>query len=200
MFARAPVAGEVKTRLVPLLGVDGAAGLHAGLVRHALAVARASGAAVELWCTPDERHPFFARCADQFGVTLHRQRGENLGSRMRHAFERAFEQGGGLVLIGADCPALGVAHLREALAALADHDAAISPAEDGGYVLIGLARTLPQLFEGIDWGTPAVMGQTRARLAEGRVRWKELATLWDVDLPADYERLLREGLLDEVMS
>jgi hypothetical protein len=200
VFAKAPAAGAVKTRLVPVLGETGAAALHAGLVRHALATARRSATAVELWCSPDESHPFFERCAAQFGAELLRQQGGDLGARMRHAFERALGAGSRLVLIGSDCPALTPAHLAQAHAALLDHDAALAPAEDGGYVLIGLARPLPALFEGIDWGSAAVMGQTRARLAERRVRWKELPTLWDVDRPADYERLRREGLLAEVMS
>lgn len=200
VFAKAPAAGEVKTRLVPVLGETGAAALHAGLVRHALATARRSARAVELWCAPDEAHPFFARCAEEFGAELHRQQGRDLGARMKSAFERALEAGSRLVLIGSDCPALTAAHIAQASEALLDHDAAFAPAEDGGYVLVGLARPLPFLFEGVDWGTPAVMGQTRARLAGQGVRWKELATLWDVDRPADYERLRREGLLGEVMS
>lgn len=200
VFAKAPVAGAVKTRLVPVLGETGAAALHSGLVRHALATARQAGSAVELWCAPDESHPFFARCATEFGAELHRQQGADLGARMRHAFERAFAARSRLVLIGSDCPALTAAHLADAHAALDDHDAAIAPAEDGGYVLIALARPQPALFEDIDWGSAAVMGQTRARIAASRVRWKELPTLWDVDRPADYERLRREGLLAEVMS
>ena len=200
VFAKAPVAGAVKTRLVPMLGETGAAALHAGLVRHALATARHAAAAVELWCAPDESHPFFARCAQEFGAELHRQQGDDLGARMSHAFERAFAARSRLVLIGSDCPALTAAHLAQAVTALEDHDAAIAPAEDGGYVLVALAKPIPALFAGIEWGSAAVMGQTRARIAAERVRCKELATLWDVDRPADYERLRREGLLAEVMS
>jgi len=200
VFAKAPVAGEVKTRLIPVLGATGAAALHAGLVRHALASAMRTRAAVELWCAPDESHPFFQRCASQFGATLHAQRGGDLGARMKNAFDHAFAEGASLVVVGTDCPALTPAHLEEARAALIDHDAALAPAEDGGYVLVGLAREVPALFEGIEWGSAAVMGRTRALLDGSRVRWKELATLWDVDRPADYERLRREGLLDEVMS
>src|SRR5262249_20592881 len=135
-----------------------------------------------------------------FGVRLRAQRGADLGARMKHAFAQAFAEGAPLVVIGSDCPALTPVHLEEARAALADHDAVVSPAEDGGYVLIGLARAVPTLFEGLEGGTAAVMGRTRSRLADSRVRWKELATLWDVDRPADYERLRREGLLDGVMS
>ncbi len=198
VFAKAPVPGSVKTRLAGLLGEEGAAGLHAELVRRALATAVASGVGeVELWCAPDERHEFFARCATDFGARLRAQRGPDLGRRMAAAFDDAFERGRSLVLIGSDCPALQPADLACAAAALARHDVAIGPAEDGGYVLIAMVRAVPAIFEGVAWGTPAVMRETRERLAAAGVRWKELASSWDVDRPEDYARLQREGLLQE---
>lgn len=201
VFAKAPVPGAVKTRLAALLGPDGAAALHAGLVRHALAAAVQSGVGpVEMWCAPDETHPFFERCATQFHVALHRQQGEDLGARMRHAFDAAHARGAALLLTGSDCPALDAAALREAARELASHDAVIAPAEDGGYVLVGLARPMPRLFEAIAWGGSAVMGESRARLAEVGARWKELGTLWDIDRPADYARLQEAGMLREVLS
>ncbi len=201
VFAKAPVAGQVKTRLAPLLGAEGAAALHAGLVRQALSTATRSGLGpVELWCAPDETHPFFARCAEQFALTLHRQSGADLGARMRAAFAHGLGAGDRVIVIGSDCPALETGDLRAAAAALADHDAAIVPAEDGGYVLIALARPLPELFDGIAWGEASVMGRTRSRLGDSRARWKELPKRWDVDRPEDYLRLQREGRLAEVMS
>lgn len=201
MFAKAPIPGEVKTRLAGVLGADAAAGLHAGLVRHALATAAAAGLGpVELWCAPDEHHDFFARCAVDFGARLHAQRGSDLGARMRAAFDEAFARGEALVIIGADCPALKPADLRAAAGALHAHDVAIAPAEDGGYVLLAMARAVPQIFEGVAWGGPSVMGETRARLAAAGVSWSELPVSWDVDRPEDYERLRREGLLQEVLS
>lgn len=201
VFAKAPVPGAVKTRLAMLLGADGAASLHAGLVRHALATAVAARVGpVELWCAPDESHAFFAACAAQFGARLRRQVGDDLGARMRHAFETVLAEGSSLVLIGSDCPAITPALLRAAAAALQEGPVAIAPAEDGGYVLIALSRPCPQLFEGVQWGSAAVMAQSRARLAQARLAWRELPVLWDVDRPEDYARLQREGLLAEVLS
>lgn len=201
VFAKAPVAGQVKTRLCALLGADGAASLHAGLVRHALGTAVRSGVGpVELWCAPDEGHEFFASCAAQFGARLVAQRGEDLGSRMHAAFEAAHAQGVALVLIGSDCPALTPEALAAAAAALRSNDVVIAPAEDGGYVLVGLSRPCPALFAGVAWGTAAVMGESRARLAASGAAWAELPTLWDVDRPEDYARLRSEGLLHEVLS
>lgn len=198
VFAKAPVAGAVKTRLAGLLGADAAASLHAALVRHTLSTAVQSRLGrVTLWCAPDAGHPFFARCAEQFAVALEQQGEGDLGMRMEHAFAQAR---GPLLLLGSDCPVFTVAHLHAAAEALADHDAVFVPAEDGGYVLVGLARPVPGLFEGVGWGTPAVMAQTRARLAAARARWHELPALWDVDRPEDFARLQRDGLLAEVLS
>jgi rSAM/selenodomain-associated transferase 1 len=199
VFAKAPVPGEVKTRLASRLGEDGAAQLHAVLVRRALETAVDAGVgAVELWCAPDSRHPFFGECAREFGVELHEQRGADLGERMANAFDSALRDNAALVLIGSDCPALTPNVLRDAAAGLAEHAAVVAPAEDGGYVLVGLARAVPGIFTGIAWGADQVMAETRRRLGETGVRWKELETLWDVDRPEDYARLERERLLPSV--
>jgi rSAM/selenodomain-associated transferase 1 len=201
VFAKAPVPGAVKTRLAGVLGADSAASLHAGLVRHALGTAtHAATGPVTMWCLPDASHSFFERCRDEFGVRLEVQRGADLGERMRNAFEPAWAAGSPLILIGADCPALTVRHLRGAAQALRTKDAVLVPAEDGGYVLVGLSRAMPRIFEGVAWGTAAVMAQTRERLAGAGATWTELETLWDVDRPDDYARLQREGLLAEVLS
>ena len=201
VFAKAPVPGEVKTRLAALLGADGAASLHAGLVRHALATAVRSGVGpVELWCAPDEHHGFFASCAAQFGARLYPQQGADLGARMRAAFESALADGVSLLLIGSDCPAITPIALTAAASALRSHDVVIAPAEDGGYVLVGLSRPCAGLFEDVAWGTAAVMGQTRRHLARSGAAWLELPMLWDVDRPEDYARLRRAGLLHEVLS
>ena len=95
----------------------------------------------------------------------------------------------GTLVIGTDCPALTVAQLRQAAESLADHDAVAFPADDGGYVLIGMKAPAHELFSGVDWGTDRVMAQTRQRLAILGWRWTEPANLWDVDRPEDVARL-----------
>jgi rSAM/selenodomain-associated transferase 1 len=196
VFAKAPVPGGVKTRLEGLLGREGAAALHAELVRHTLSTAVASGVgAVELWCAPDALHPFFQQCAREFGVTLRVQEGADLGLRMARAFEASHAENRALVVIGTDCPALDAAAIVEAAEALRTHDAVVRPAEDGGYVLVGLATPVAGLFDAIAWGGDAVMEVTRARLARAGIRWKELDVSWDVDRPEDYARLTASGLL-----
>ena len=194
VFARAPVPGRVKTRLAAAIGDAAAAVLHERLVAHALATACAAGLGdVELWCAPDAEHPFFERCAQRPGITLRVQPEGDLGERMAHVF--AQHAGRGVVLIGADCPALEVRDLQDAAAALRTHDAVFAPAEDGGYVLVALASPAPQLFREVAWGSADVMRMTRDHARRAGLRLRELRTLWDVDRPEDLARLEREALL-----
>ncbi|HRE71705.1 MAG: TIGR04282 family arsenosugar biosynthesis glycosyltransferase [Candidatus Accumulibacter sp.] len=193
VFARAPQAGAAKTRLIPALGAAGAARLHRRLTLHALAVAsRAALGGVTLWVAPDGRHRFFRALRDRCRVELREQVGADLGARMAAAFAA---EAGSLLLIGTDCPALQAEHLAAAARALGEesreegNDAVFIPAEDGGYVLVGLRCPQPGLFTGVDWGSERVMVQTRQRLLALGLRWRELPPLWDVDRPADLPRL-----------
>jgi rSAM/selenodomain-associated transferase 1 len=198
VFAKAPRPGMVKTRLADLLGVEGAAGLHARLVKHTLETARAAGfRRIELHGAPDCDDPFFRFCAGHYAVTLASQAPGNLGARMLAAFESTLAAHARVLLVGSDCPALTARHLRQAERALRDGaDAVLAPCEDGGYALIGLRRADARLFEGVAWGSSSVAADTRKRLAELGWHWRELETLWDVDRPEDYSRLLSSGLLE----
>lgn len=187
VFARAPVPGAAKTRLIPTLGAAGAAALHAQLSHHTLARAiTARVAPVQLWCSPGPAHPFFAACRTAFGIDLHTQCEGDLGSRMAGAFDEALDSSRHAVIIGTDCPDLSREDLRQAFHALDEgRDAVLGPAEDGGYVLIGLSRPAPALFRDIDWGSGRVLSQTRKRLGELGLTWRELAPRRDVDRPED---------------
>ena len=189
VFARAP--GEAKTRLIPALGEAGAAALHRRLVMHCLRAARDSRLGpVELWCAPDTSVPFFRECERRLGASLHAQGEGDLSARMQRAFESALALSPRAILVGSDIPALSPRYLRDADQALGrGDDAAIGPAEDGGYALIGLSRCDPELFRDIPWGGPEVLAETRRRLAALSWRSSELPVLWDVDRPEDLERL-----------
>ena len=197
VFAKAPRPGATKTRLIPLLGADGAASVHAHLIEHTLATAKSAAVGpVELHGAPAD-DAFLRACESRYEVALVDQCEGDLGERMRSAFERGLADAKNVLLIGSDCPALEARHLRSAAHALAEgHDAVFCPTEDGGYALIGLARSDPALFSAISWGTSAVMGETRVHLSELGWRWAELETLWDVDRPEDYARLVECSLLD----
>jgi rSAM/selenodomain-associated transferase 1 len=197
IFARAPQPGAAKTRLIPLLGAEGAAALQARLIKHTLTtVKRASMGPVELHGTPADDE-FLRYCAAVYGAELVEQREGNLGARMAAALSGALARGHCALLIGTDCPAMTARHLRHAADALQKgHDAVFVPTEDGGYALVGLARYASRIFEGIAWSTSSVMQATRDRLRSLGWRWAELEMLWDVDQPGDYQRLLAERLLE----
>jgi uncharacterized protein len=198
VFAKEPRAGAVKTRLIPLLGPQGAADFHARCVRHALRTALdAALGPVDLCCSPASGAAFFARCAADFGVALTEQGDGSLGERMHHALEHGLSRHESVIIFGADCPALPAQDIREAARALrGGFDAALSPAEDGGYVLIGTRKTDPRLFDNVTWSSAQVMQQTRDNLQQLGWQWKELALQWDIDRPADYQRLKASALLD----
>ena len=119
------------------------------------------------------------------------QCGGDLGARMRHACTHHFASRPDqpLLLMGTDCAVLAPGHLQAAARALKQHEVVVIPAEDGGYVLIGMRRLVPEVFERIDWSTLHVMSQTRERLTQAGVDWLEMPMLWDVDEPADWLRL-----------
>jgi rSAM/selenodomain-associated transferase 1 len=187
VFSKAPQAGKAKTRLIPQLGSRAAARLHRQLTLITLNLAQAfRPGQTTLWCAPDCGHRFFRAVLTRYKVTLLAQRGADLGARMHHAF---VTQGGPLLLIGSDCPALRQEHLESAAQVLkSGHDAVFIPAEDGGYVLVGLQQANAGVFANIDWGSDQVIRQTRERLTALGLRWQELETLWDVDRPEDLER------------
>ena len=141
IFAKAPTPGRVKTRLIPVLGENGAAELQRELIEATLRTAADAGlGAPELWCAPGPDDPLFVDCAEKHNIGLHTQRGGDLGLRMADALESALAAGSPGLLIGCDCPALNPGYLREAAAALAEgNEAVFGPTEDGGYMLIGVA-------------------------------------------------------------
>lgn len=186
IFAKAPVAGFAKTRLAPALGAAGAALLAQRMLEHALDGALASAVGpVELCCSPDLTHARFQQAAAMPGVALAAQGDGDLGQRMQRAFARGLARHGRVILIGTDAPSLDAGVLRQAADALRQHDAVFAPASDGGYVLAGLSRMAPALFDGIDWSTAKVMAQTRVRAKALGLDVHELPTLDDVDEPQD---------------
>jgi rSAM/selenodomain-associated transferase 1 len=189
VLAKAPIAGLAKTRLFPALGAQGAARLQRSFTRNAVEVAQVAGlGAVTLWCAPDAQHRFFRALVRTVGVACRVQPDGDLGLRMDAAFRFHCAQGP-LLLTGTDCPPLSPAHLREAARALTvGNDAVFFPAEDGGYVLVGLRKPQPALFEGMVWSTSDVMSVTRKRAKALGLRVREFETLWDVDTPADLAR------------
>ena len=190
VFAKAPLAGTVKTRLIARLGEAGAARLHEQLVERALATTRAvENATVTLWIAGDWP------AADALGVSHRPQSGADLGARMLDAITQTLTKAEAIVVVGADCPAMTPAHIEQAFTELLSHDVVVVPATDGGYVLIGMRAPHRRLFEDVSWGTPQVTSATRARCAQLGLRLAELPPLDDLDTPDDLQRAVDAGLV-----
>lgn len=195
VLARAPVPGFAKTRLAAVLGDGNAAVLQERLTARAIATACAADVGpVTLWATPDTSHASFGGLAQQHHIGLATQPDGDLGARMLSAIEAAKAPA---LVIGTDCPALTPHHVRCAAAHLRNGiDAALIPAADGGYVLIGMRAPWPALFAGVAWSSDSVAAETRRRLARLRLSWREPARLWDVDRPEDLIRMRAAGMGD----
>jgi rSAM/selenodomain-associated transferase 1 len=202
VFAKAPIPGRVKTRIASVLGASGAARLYERVAVQCLETAIAARIGpVELWCAPETTHPWFAALATRYGLGLAPQQGQNLGERMHHALADALGRYGQAVLIGTDCPALTREDLAQAHAWLhGGLDAVFGPAEDGGYILVGLTRAEVALFQGIAWSTAEVMAATRDRLRSLGLRFAELPMRWDLDRPEDLDRLAADPRLNHLLE
>ncbi len=180
-FARFPVAGMCKTRLIPAVGADGAAAIHTRLVETCVAAMRASGLSIELRTTGAEA---FAFC-DWLGrdITFIDQGEGDLGDRLARAAAPY-----PVIFIGSDAPDLDTGRLIVAAKALASAPAVIGPAEDGGYYLLGLNAPAPWLFTDMAWGTETVFDETMRRFAAHGIAPVVLEPLADLDRPEDLAR------------
>ncbi|TKR55061.1 glycosyltransferase [Allopusillimonas ginsengisoli] len=187
IFAKAPISGHVKTRLAPAIGLDAAARLHARMIERTLTLAHEAGLeAVTLWTWPQVTDPHIIEQCRQHGFALTVQQGQNLGQRMAYACEQASPQ----LIIGTDCPGITAQHLRRAADDLkAGAQLVLTPALDGGYVLIGLRQPRPEIFQNITWGSAEVLAQTRTTIRKLDLQAIEYEPLWDVDRPEDLIKL-----------
>ena len=186
VMAKAPLPGYAKTRLAAAIGPAAAARLAARLLDETIHQALAARVGpVQLCCAPDCGHPQFRALAAQHGIQLSEQGEGDLGQRLARAVTRTLQTGGGVLVIGTDAPALQAPQLRQAAALLARTGAVCGPAHDGGYVLLGLSRPVPGVFEGIAWSTDTVLAQTRARFQAAGLALAELAPLHDIDTVQD---------------
>ncbi len=196
IFAKAPVPGKAKTRLTPALGEEGAARLARTMLADTVAQAIASGLEVPELCVTPPSDDLEWRGLLPGGVRLTDQGDGELGERLARAAERVIADGERVLLIGTDCPDLDAVRLSAAAERLADHDAVINPAEDGGYVLLGLRRFDPTLFSDIAWSTETVAADTIARIEALGWTLSVGETLRDIDEPADLDvRPLRASAL-----
>ncbi|MCU0547633.1 MAG: TIGR04282 family arsenosugar biosynthesis glycosyltransferase [Oscillatoriaceae cyanobacterium Prado104] len=188
VFTRYPEPGKTKTRLIPVLGTEGAANLHRLMaqrtIARALSLQSSRRLSVEILYTGGSQQ----QMQDWLGTEpiYQQQINGDLGERMAAAFQNYLNLGANKVaIIGTDCPALTAEILGEAFELLSQHDLVLGPAKDGGYYLIGLRRSLPELFQGIEWGSDDVFMKTRAIAQNLDLNIACLPTLADIDRPED---------------
>ena len=186
LMVRVPVAGQVKTRLIPALGAEGACRLYRAMVEDLLEQAAATGLPIHLLSTggTEAQLPQSWQQAVQ-GMTV--QQGEDLGARMAHAFATAFKEAKQVLLIGSDIPDMGTESLLSATKALSDNEVVLNPAVDGGYCLLGLNRgvDVAPIFHHMPWSTDQVLAITLQRLKGLQHRVHLLPPLRDIDTPED---------------
>lgn len=194
IFAKFPAPGVVKTRMSPPLSGEEAAALHEACLRVVCEnLASADSLETKLVVTPDDRAIDLARRVGLHDGDAWPQGAGDLGDRLSRAVVRAFDSDArSVLLLGADSPTLPISRLREALAALTDHQAVFGPCEDGGYYLLGLSAPAPALLTGIDWGSDCVADQTRRRADEAGIDLHQLSTWYDLDRFEDLARARRD--------
>ncbi len=200
MFVREPVAGTVKTRLVPALGAAGAAALYRAFIED-MCVRLAPHVRLALASEPEiGARGYVATLARRGGWPMIAQGDGDLGARMRRVATAALASSSSVVIIGSDVPTLPVGHLIAALRDLApcrDGErrrrprVVLGPSFDGGYYLLGLRAPLPDIFGRMPWSTDRVLARTLARLRASRVAPALLPGWYDVDTPADVDLLAR---------
>lgn len=192
LFAKAPTPGTVNTRLIPDIGTQAATKLQHDLIHQRLAMLKdADLCKVYLMCAPDTRHDCFVQCQQQYPIVLSEQIGSDLGERMLNGIQHALTQFKYCIVIGTDAPALDKIIISQAIDVLHKNmEVVFVPAEDGGYVLVGMQYAYDFLFQQITWGSAAVMQQSRDTLDLHHVSYQELSTCWDIDRLDDYQRYL----------
>ena len=191
IMAKAPLPGEVKTRLTSTLSPECAAELARCFFLDAMDLAQnVLECRAVLAYSPDDADEYFREACMKIGVHVPQGKGD-LGQRMQHVFTNLFERGySKILLMGTDMPTLPLGHLQEAFSVLEEHPVVLGPSLDGGYYLLGLQAMVPEIFENIDWGTDQVLHQTVQRLSDRDIQAGVLPLWYDVDTLEDLDFLI----------
>ncbi|MCF8233235.1 MAG: TIGR04282 family arsenosugar biosynthesis glycosyltransferase [Bacteroidales bacterium] len=194
IFAKSPVVGKVKKRLIPFLGEAGACDAYKKMLLHTRHVCDRVISDRVVFYT-DDRQIFNIWPDDLYQKQA--QQGDDIGMRMLSTFEYAFRMGyQKAVLFGGDIIEINPNILQTAFATLDRNEVVIGPASDGGYYLIGMNRLLPGLFYDIDWSTDRVFRQNVEKIEKMALSYAVLERLSDID---DYDDYLRfKHLLDKI--
>ncbi len=197
IFARALALGQVKTRIAAEADASTALAIYRQMLERSIQQASVTGRDVFIYATATDC-PELNALASRYGCRVCLQQGEDLGRKMAHALHQQHQDYAQVILIGSDAPVIDAAHLYSAIEALRAHDIAITPAEDGGFVLIASRHGSVwrnDLFDAVTWSCAQTLEQALSCLHALQVRVTMLNTLWDVDTLADATRAEAMGLL-----
>jgi len=188
VFIKNPEAGKVKTRLARDVGPRQALDVYKKLLNYTRSVVLPVKADKQVWYSRFIEHNDLWQ---NTGFTQKLQKGDDLGERMKHAFEISFKQDDcrKVVLIGSDCAELTTSLVERAFSVLDENDVVLGPAADGGYYLIGMSGFLPNLFDNKQWSTQNVFSETIKDLKQHGSRFETLPVLSDVDVKKDWEKV-----------
>ena len=188
LFAKSPVAGRAKTRLIPELSAEQAAQVAITLIEQTTLLAvRVWPGPVSLCTWPDTGHPVLKNLAREHQLSISVQSGADLGEKMFNALKVHTDQGQPAAILGCDVPHCPHSELSRAYDILRQGDNVIGPSRDGGYYLIGLTRPHPDVFHSIDWGSTKVLQQTLHAADRCGLKFKQLMALVDVDAYSDLQ-------------
>lgn len=186
IFAKAPVPGRVKTRLIPFLGKEGACELYTHMATDIISRLSASFLCpVHLYCQPDPSHIFFREHARRQYIEVGSQTGSDPGARMHNAIAHGLKKYQKAIVIGTDCPDYSAEYVEEAIKQLDVIDVVVGPAYDGGFVLIGMKKVYASIFHKVEWGGKNVLQTTRRNIATQKLTSNLLPPLHDVDTVED---------------
>lgn len=195
IFAKTPLAGVSKTRLIPTLGKEKSAELAGKMFSYTLHEALAANVAtVELCLSPSKHHPVWQRFTIPQNVVISEQGEGDLGCRMARASKVALQNNKFVLLMGTDCPELNRRVIKKAAQSLTENDACMIPVKDGGYALLGFSEFSESYFLDIPWSTDTVATITKSRFDVLNKKLIQLPSLHDIDEPHDLQWLPQQWL------
>ncbi len=187
IFVKNPIPGTVKTRIAQTVGNERAAAVYRHLLRYTQQLTKALPNHCVVY------YGDFVNADDGWnGYEKRLQTGNDLGERMRNAFQKQLEGGAQrVVIIGSDCLTITADHIRRAFEALTQADVVIGPATDGGYYLLGMKQLHPILFENMPWSQPELGQLTELTLLQNDLTFERLEKLSDIDTWEDYQQAIQ---------
>jgi rSAM/selenodomain-associated transferase 1 len=188
IVAKAPMLGEVKTRLAVDVGEQKACDVYLSLLTKTVNEACSTEWQAELWCAPDTTHTYLQSLGKEYAMKLEAQPQGDIGKRMLFALQKGLRKAEKVVLIGTDCPVISSTYISAAFNALDTSDLVFGPAEDGGYVLVACNKVDEHMFDDVEWSCAETLKQNIEAVSRCGLTHQLLPELWDIDTYKDLQR------------